>query len=111
MSVTAERSGDVVIIHAAPARLMYPSLSEFSTLVSSELADGARKLVIDLRIVEYLDSAAIGCLMDIYRQSAAAGGTVKLAGVQKRVETMLSLTGANQFLEVHPDAAAAVKSF
>jgi anti-anti-sigma factor len=111
MSVTTERSGDVIIIHAAPARLMYPSLSEFSALVSSELAGGARKLVIDLRIVEYLDSAAIGCLMDIYRQSAAAGGTVKLAGVQKRVETMLSMTGANQFLEVHPDAETAVKSF
>jgi anti-sigma B factor antagonist len=111
MSVTTERSGDIVIIHAAPPRLMYPSLSEFSTSVSGELAGGARKLVIDLGKVEYLDSAAIGCLMDIYRQSSAAGATVKLAGVQKRVETMLTLTGANQFLEMHPDAASAVKSF
>jgi anti-anti-sigma factor len=111
MSVTTERSGDVVIIHAAPARLMYPSLSEFSTSVTGELAGGARKLVIDLGKVEYLDSAAIGCLMDIYRQSSAAGATVKLAGVQKRVETMLTLTGANQFLEMHPDSASAVRSF
>ena len=111
MSVTTERSGDVVIIHAAPSRLMYPSLSEFSTSVAGELAGGARKLVIDLGGVEYLDSAAIGCLMDLYRKSSAAGATVKLAGVQKRVETMLTLTGANQFLEMHPDAAAAVKSF
>jgi anti-anti-sigma factor len=79
--------------------------------VSGELAAGARKLVIDLGKVEYLDSAAIGCLMDIYRKSAATGAVVKLAGVQKRVETMLSLTGANQFLEMHPDAASAVKSF
>jgi anti-sigma B factor antagonist len=111
MSVTTERSGDVVIVHAAPARLMYPSLSEFSTLVAGELAGGARKLVIDLGNVEYLDSAAIGCLMDIYRQALAAGAAVKLAAVQKRVETMLALTGANQFLESHPDAASAVKSF
>ena len=111
MSVTTERSGDVVIVHAAPARLMYPSLSEFSTLVSGELGGGARKIVIDLGKVEYLDSAAIGCLMDIYRQAKAAGAIVKLAGVQKRVETMLTLTGANQFLEIHADAAAAVKSF
>jgi anti-sigma B factor antagonist len=111
MTVTTERTGDVVIIHAGPARLMYPSLSEFSTSVSAELAGGARKLVIDLGKVEYLDSAAIGCLMDIYRQSSAAGATVKLAGVQKRVETMLTLTGANQFLEMHPDSASAVRSF
>ena len=111
MSVTTERSGDVVIIHAAPARLMHPSLAAFASTVSGELAGGARKLVIDLGGVEYLDSAAIGCLMDIYRQATAAGAAVKLAGVQKRVETMLTLTGANQFLEMHADAAAAAKSF
>jgi anti-sigma B factor antagonist len=111
MNVTREQSGDVVVIHAGPARLMYPSLSEFSSSVSGELAGGTRKLVIDLGKVEYLDSAAIGCLMDLYRQSTAAGATIKLAAVQRRVETMLTLTGANQFLELHPDAAAAIRSF
>ena len=111
MSVTCEQSGDVSIVHAGPARLMYPSLTEFSTLVTGEIARGARKLVINFGDVEYLDSAAIGCLMDLYRQATAAGATLKLAGLRGRVETMLTLTGANQFMEIHPDAATAVKSF
>jgi anti-anti-sigma factor len=111
MSVTSEYSGDVVVIHAGPARLIHPSLSEFSTTVTGEITNGARKIVIDLGAVEYLDSAAIGCLMDLYRRATAAAATVKLAGVQRRVETMLKLTGANQFMEMHPDAAAAIKSF
>lgn len=111
MNVTTEKSGDVVVVHAAPARLMHPSLSAFSTAVTGEIAAGAHKIVVDLSGVEYLDSAAIGCLMDLYRQATAAGATLKLAGVQRRVETMLTLTGANQFIEIHPDAAAAVKSF
>jgi len=111
MSVTREESGDVVIVHAGPPRLMHPSLSEFSTIVTGELAQGSRKVVIDMGKVEYLDSAAIGCLMDLYRQATAAGAILKLAGVQKRVATMLTLTGANQFLEIHPDAEAAVRSF
>jgi anti-sigma B factor antagonist len=111
MSVTSEQSGDVVIVHAGPARLMHPSLSAFSTLVTGEIAGGAKKIVVNFGGVEYLDSAAIGCLMDLYRQATAAGATMKLAGLRSRVETMLSLTGANQFMEVHLDAAAAVKSF
>jgi hypothetical protein len=49
--------------------------------------------------------------MDLYRQATAAGGTLKLAGVQKRVETMLSMTGAQNFLEIHPDETAALRSF
>ena len=60
-------------MHAGPARLMHPSLSEFSTLVTGEIARGARKIVINFGGVEYLDSAAIGCLMDLYRQATAAG--------------------------------------
>jgi len=111
MNVTCEQSGDVVIVHAGPARLMYPSVSEFSTLVTGELARGARKIVLDFGRVEYLDSAAIGCLMDLYRQATAAGAVVKLAGLRSRVETMLTLTGTSQFMEIHPDAATAVKSF
>ena len=67
--------------------------------------------MIDLSKVEYLDSAAIGCLMDLYRQATASGARLKLAGVQRRVETMLTLVGANQFMEIYPDAAAAVNSF
>jgi anti-anti-sigma regulatory factor len=49
--------------------------------------------------------------MDMYRQALAAGASLKLSGVQKRVETMLTMTGAQNFLELHADEASAVKSF
>jgi anti-sigma B factor antagonist len=111
MIVTSERSGDVVIVHAAPARLMHPSLSEFASAVKGQLAGGELKVVIDFSKVEYLDSAALGCLMDLYRQATNGGAKLKLAAVQRRVETMLTLVGANQFMEMYPDAASAVKSF
>ena len=39
------------------------------------------------------------------------GGALKLAGVQKRVETMLTMTGAQNFLEIHADEPSAMKSF
>ena len=90
---------------------MYPLLSEFSTVVTQLLSAGEKKLVVDLSEVGYVDSATIGCLMDLYRQASAAGGSLKLAGVQKRVETMLTMTGAQNFIEVHADESSAVKSF
>ena len=75
------------------------------------IAAGERKVVVNLSSVGYVDSATIGCLMDLYRQASAAGGSLKLAGVQKRVETMLTMTGAQNFIEVHRDEPSAVKSF
>ena len=43
--------------------------------------------------------------------AVTAGGWLKVAGVQKRVETMLTMTGAHGVLDIHPDASSAIKSF
>jgi stage II sporulation protein AA (anti-sigma F factor antagonist) len=111
MNVTTDRTKDVAIVRVHEGRLMYPLLSGFSDTVSTLLGGGERNVLIDLSSVTYVDSATIGCLMDLYRQAIAAGGNLKLTGVQKRVETMLTMTGAQNFLEIHGDEAAAVASF
>jgi anti-anti-sigma factor len=111
MNLTTERTKGVAVVRIGEARLMYPLLSEFSDTVTSLIGSGERKLLLDLSHVTYVDSATIGCLMDLYRQAHAVGGALKLAGVQKRVETMLTMTGAQNFLEIHPDEPSAIKSF
>ena len=111
MNVKTEQSGVISIVRVGETRLMYPILSDFSSAVSALVAGGQREILIDMTPVTYVDSATIGCLMDLYRQATAAGGALKLAGVQKRVETMLTMTGAQNFIEVHPDEPSAVKSF
>ena len=111
MNLNTEQANGVSIIRVGESRLMYPLLSEFATAVTQLIAAGEKKIIVDLSTVGYVDSATIGCLMDLYRQANAAGGALKLAGVQKRVETMLTMTGAQNFIEVHADESSAVKSF
>jgi anti-sigma B factor antagonist len=111
MNLTTEFAKGLAIVRVGETRLMYPMLAEFSSTVSSLIAKGEKKLLIDLAPVTYVDSATIGCFMDLYRQATAAGAVLKLAGVQKRVDTMLTMTGAQNFLELHPDEESAVRSF
>ena len=111
MNLNTEHSNGVAIVRVGESRLMYPLLSEFSTVVTQLIAAGEKKILVDLGAVGYVDSATIGCLMDLYRQASSAGGAMKLAGVQKRVETMLTMTGAQNFIEIHADEPTAVRSF
>jgi anti-sigma B factor antagonist len=111
MNLSTDRVDSIAIVRVHEARLMYPLLSEFSSTVTALISAGERRILIDLTTVNYVDSATIGCLMDLYRQASAAGGTVKLSGVNKRVETMLTMTGAHNFLDIHSDETSAVKSF
>ena len=111
MNVKTEQLGGISVVRVGETRLMYPILSDFSTAVSGLVAAGQKQILIDLTPVTYVDSATIGCLMDLYRQANAAGGTLKLAGVQKRVETMLTMTGAQNFIQIHSDEPTALASF
>jgi anti-anti-sigma factor len=111
MNLTTDHAQGVAIVRVQESRLMYPLLSEFSGAVTDLIGSGEKNLLVDLSTVTYVDSATIGCLMDLYRQATAAGGSLKLTGVQKRVETMLTMTGAQNFLEIHADEPSAIRSF
>lgn len=111
MNLTTEQSGGVSIVRIAETRVTYPMLGDFSGVVSALVASGHRRILVDLSKVTYVDSSTIGCLMDLYRQINAAGGHLKLSGVQKRVETVLKMTRAHNFVQIHADEADAIKSF
>jgi len=111
MNVKTEQVGGVSVVRVGETRLMYPLLADFSSAILGLITQGEKRILIDLSRVTYVDSATIGCFMDMYRQATAAGTALKLSGVQKRVETMLTMTGAQNFLELHADEASAVRSF
>jgi len=111
MNVSTSHVGGVAVVHVSESRLTYPVLSDFVGAIAALVSGGERQILLDVSSVTYVDSATIGALLDLYRQASAAGGGLKLAGVQKRVETMLSMTGAQSFLEVYADVPSGLASF
>jgi anti-sigma B factor antagonist len=111
MDLAFEERGDVRIVRVRETKLTYPILASFFAGVRQVIEGGARKVVIDLSPVTYIDSASIGCLMDVHRLLQEKSGALKLAGLQPRVETMISMTGVHKIIEVHPDEATAAAAF
>ena len=65
MNLTTDRNQDVSIVRVNETRLMYPILSEFANTITSLIGGGERQVVVNLSSVGYVDSATIGCLMDL----------------------------------------------
>ena len=99
------------MIAVQEARLTYPVLSAFFAEVKQRVEGGARKLVIDLGAVGYLDSASIGCVMDVHRLLQERGGALRLSGLQPRVETMISMTGVHKIVPLHREEEDALAEF
>ena len=111
MQLAIEDRGDVGIVRVRETKLTYPVLSSFFTEVRQLVDAGRSKLVIDLAAVTYIDSASIGCLMDIHRLVQDKDGGLRLSGLQPRVETMISMTGVHKIIEIHHEEAEAVAAF
>ncbi|HVO12545.1 MAG TPA: STAS domain-containing protein [Vicinamibacteria bacterium] len=111
MQLAFDEQGDVTIVRVQETRLTYPVLAAFFSEVKQRVESGARKVLIDLQAVSYLDSASIGCLMDVHRLLQEKGGALRLSGLQPRVETMISMTGVHKIVPLHREEAQALAEF
>jgi anti-anti-sigma factor len=111
LELSVELAGDAIVVRVKTAKLTYPVLSAFFDDVRAILEEGSRYLVLDLEAVTYIDSATIGCLVEIHRLVADLGGALRLSALRRRVHGMLSMTGVDRFLEIHEDPAEALASF
>ena len=111
MQLAFDEKGEVTIVRVQEAKLTYPVLASFFSEVRQKVEGGARQMVMDLAQVSYLDSASIGCLMDVHRLLQEKGGTLRLAALQPRVETMISMTGVHKIVPLHRDEQDALAAF
>ena len=110
MNLEISSFADTKLVRVKKRKLTYPALAEFYSLVSELLETGARHLVINLSEVSYLDSAALGCLMDVSRNMHARNGTVALVGMQERVAALVGMVGLTHHIEVFAEEGKALES-
>src|SRR5215510_10398394 len=56
------------------------------------LADGQRRILLNLGDVSYIDSAGLGAMISSYTTTKREGGQLKLVSLTKRVQDLLTIT-------------------
>jgi anti-sigma B factor antagonist len=67
-------------------------------------------LVIDLSEVEFCDSTGLSALLIAERKMRENGGVVKLAGVQKKVLSLIKISHLDRTFQIFDTVAKAIKS-
>lgn len=81
---------------------------KFRDALTSALARGVLRVVVDLTGVTFMGSTGIGVLMGTHRVLAAEGGSLVLAAPRGEVAQVLSLTGVGEVIQVAASAADAI---
>jgi anti-sigma B factor antagonist len=72
--------------------------------------EGARKLVIDVSKLEYIDSAGIGMLVACNGQMDRAGGQMRVAGAQGTVAKSFEVVHMDRITSLDADVDAALSN-
>jgi len=79
--------------------------------VADELGHGARKILLNLADVSYIDSAGLGELTAAYTSVKNREGALKLLSLTKRVHDLMQITKLYTVFEVFDDERTAIASF
>jgi anti-anti-sigma factor len=110
MQVRTNRMG--VATYLAPdGALVMDSLAPLETAVTDARTHGAGDLVVDLRLVPFIDSRGLEYLLDLAIDLRQRGGSLRLAYPDAICKDILTVTGLDQTIAVFQDIASAGGSF
>jgi anti-sigma B factor antagonist len=75
------------------------------------MADGQRRVLLNLAEVNYIDSAGLGTLISSYTTAKREGGSLKLVNLTKRIQDLLAITKLITVFETFDSEADALASF
>ena len=110
LNLTIRTEGEAAVVRIGAPRLVYAALDSFLEQTADCFETQGPRVILDFEEVNYVDSAAIGCLMDLYRRASAREGVLAAACLMGRVERMLRMTGAHEFIRIYGTVTEALDS-
>lgn len=94
-----ERRGDAAVI--TPTSDVDMSRSpELRQALREAFGSGARRVVVDLQHVQYMDSSGLATLVEAMRTSRSAKVSLVLCGLQSRVRSLFDLARLATFFDI-----------
>lgn len=102
---------DVAVLECEGHMRLGETSSMFRNTFRETVKAGAKKIVIDLAGVEYMDSTGIGELVGAHSIAGAAGARIKLVRLPEKVANLLRLTRLSTVFQIHETVEEGVAAF
>lgn len=111
MKIKEKVEGTIAILTVSGNMMGGPDTVALHDKVKGLIADNMKNVVIDLKGVKWMNSSGLGVLMSCFGSLQQAGGTLKLASVAEKVQSIFMITKMIEFFETFENADRAVASF
>jgi anti-sigma B factor antagonist len=108
--IVEKETGGVTVLELSGRVTLGEESNQLRTKIKDLLAQGKKRLVLDLGNVSYIDSAGLGTLVAGYTSAQSQGANIKLANLTKRFNEQLNITKLVTVFEVFDSVADAITS-
>jgi anti-sigma B factor antagonist len=110
-NMTIHEVGGVSVV-ALEGRIVFGEESNaLRVKVKSLIAEGKQKIVLDMKEIEYIDSAGLGMLVAAHLSAKNQGTSLRLCNLGSKFQEVLKITKLATVFEVCSTEATAVASF
>jgi anti-sigma B factor antagonist len=92
-------------------RVTIKEAETFKKILTEEIEEGKRKIIVNFNQCEYIDSTFLGALVVNMKKIKPLGGEIRLAAAKGSTRSILEITGASKFFKVYSTLEAALSSF
>ncbi|MDR3667943.1 MAG: STAS domain-containing protein [Ignavibacteriaceae bacterium] len=111
MNFEKEIKEDIVIEKVNLKRATYKEAEEFRIMVQNDIEAGCQKMIIDMKLCEFMDSAFLGVLINSMKLLEKLNGCLKLASVHDDAQVILDITKISDLFKIYSNKEEAVSSF
>ena len=111
LNIDTREVAHVTILDVTGRIVLGDEIGDLRDAIHNLIADGKKKIILNLAGVEYIDSSGVGELVSSYTTVRNAGGELKLLNLTQKVQDVLYVTKLYTVFDIRDDEFTAVKSF
>ena len=111
LTINSREVAHVTILDVQGRIVLGEEIGQLRDAVRALVADGKKKIILNLAEVDYIDSSGVGELVGAFTTVRNAGGELKLLNLSQKVHDVLHVTKLYTVFDIRDDEFHAVKSF
>jgi anti-sigma B factor antagonist len=111
LTISTREVAHVTILDIGGRIVLGDEIGQLRDAVRALVADGKKKIILNLAEVDYIDSSGVGELVGAFTTVRNAGGELKLLNLTQKVHDVLHVTKLYTVFDIRDDEFTAVKSF
>jgi len=111
LTINTREVSHVTILDVQGRIVLGDEIGQLRDAVRGLVADGKKKIILNLADVDYIDSSGVGELVGCFTTVRNAGGELKLLNLSQKVHDVLHVTKLYTVFDIRDDEFTAIKSF